>query len=77
VLYTLLLVALTLLLTPLRLMGLFYLTAALVLGGWHIVAAVQVWQQQTKAASRRLYKFSTVYLALLFLAMMFDRALVG
>jgi len=76
-LYTMLLVALTLLLTPLRLMGLFYLTAALVLGGWHIVVAIQVWQQKTKAASRRLYKYSTMYLALLFLAMVFDRALVG
>jgi protoheme IX farnesyltransferase len=61
-LYTLLLVPLTLMLTPLRLMGLFYLTAALVLGGWHVVEAVRVYRQQSKAAARRLYKFSTAYL---------------
>jgi protoheme IX farnesyltransferase len=76
-LYTLLLVALTLMLTPLRLMGLFYLAAALLLGGWHVVASVRVMRQGTKAAARRLYKYSTMYLALLFMAMMIDRALVG
>jgi protoheme IX farnesyltransferase len=58
-------------------MGLFYLTAALVLGGWHVVEAVRVYRQQSKAAARRLYKFSTAYLALLFMAMMIDRALLG
>lgn len=75
--YTLLLVALTLVLTPLRLMGLFYMTAALILGGWHMVASMRVFQQKSKAAARRLYKYSTAYLALLFMAMMIDRALIG
>ena len=77
VLYTLLLVFLTLMPTPLRMMGWFYLVVAVILGGWHLAASVRVWQQKSKAATRRLYKFSTVYLALLFLAMMIDRVLVG
>jgi len=75
--YTLLLVIYTLLPTPLRLMGMIYLAAALILGGWHIVVSVRLARQKTKAAARRLYKYSTLYLALLFLAMMVDRVVLG
>jgi protoheme IX farnesyltransferase len=75
--YTLVLVLITLLLTPFQMMGWIYLGAAIILGGWHVVVSVQVFQQQTKAAAKRLYKYSTLYLALLFMAMMIDRVVVG
>lgn len=76
-LYTLLLVPLTLLMTPLGMMGWIYLAAAGALGAWHIVAAMRVWRRGTKASYRSLYKFSTMYLTLLFLAMMVDRAAIN
>ena len=66
----------SMLLRYMGLMCLFYLAMAVILGGWHVVAAVRLWQERSKAASRRLYKFSTMYLALLFLAMMIDRGVV-
>jgi protoheme IX farnesyltransferase len=73
--YTLLLVALTLLLVPFGMMGRVYLVSAVVLGGLFIWSAVRLRREATAAAARALYKFSLSYLALLFTAMVVDRHL--
>ena len=55
------------------------LGAALVLGGWFLRDAWRVWRQRDtgewSAPAWRLYKFSLLYLALLFAAMAVDRHL--
>jgi protoheme IX farnesyltransferase len=66
VLYSLVLVALTLVLSPFGLMGLTYFVAAVALGGWFLYDAVPL-------AARRLYLYSLLYLFLLFAAMAVDR----
>jgi protoheme IX farnesyltransferase len=72
-LYSLLVVALTLVLSPLGLMGMPYFLSALLLGGWFICNAVRLWREATPAAARRLYLSSILYLFALFAAMAVDR----
>jgi heme o synthase len=74
-LYSVLLVALTLALPALQLMGLVYLLAAAVLGWLFLRYAVRLWQEASKSAARQLYLYSLAYLALLFTAMAVDRAI--
>jgi protoheme IX farnesyltransferase len=66
----------TLLPAPLRVLGMIYTLAALVLGLGLIRASVLLIQQKDGAAARRMYKYSTAYLAFLFLAMIVDRLLL-
>jgi heme o synthase len=73
VLYSLVLVALTLVLSPFGLMGLVYFSAALLLGATFMVYAVRLWRARTAQAARRLYLYSMLYLFLLFVAMAVDR----
>jgi heme o synthase len=73
VLYSLQLVAITALLYSFRLMGLFYLGSALLLGGIFVYYAVLLWREESVPAARRLFKYSILYLALLFTAMVVDR----
>jgi len=54
------------------LLGPVYLVAALVLNGVFLWQAIDIWRQPTNANTWRLYKFSLLYLALLFLAMGID-----
>ena len=49
-----------------------YLVAALLLGGGLVWYSVLLLRDGSKAMSRRVYKYSTFYLALLFLVMMLD-----
>ena len=49
-----------------------YLVAALLLGAGLIWYSVRLIQDGSKAMSRRMYKYSTFYLALLFMAMIVD-----
>ncbi len=76
VLYSVQMIALTLLLTPFGMLGLPYLLMALVLGGQFLRLGVRLYRVGTTAAAWSLYKFSLLYLFLLFVAMMVDR-LVG
>jgi protoheme IX farnesyltransferase len=76
ILYSVLLVALTLVLSPFGLMGPIYFGAAVLLGGVFIVDAVRLLRAATREAARRLYLFSILYLFALFAAMAVDRALV-
>lgn len=77
ILYSLLLVALTLVLSPFGLMGPIYFGAAVLLGGVFILDAVRLWRDATRDAARRLYLYSILYLFALFTAMAVDRALVN
>jgi protoheme IX farnesyltransferase len=73
VLYSLLLVVLTLVLSPFGMMGGIYFAAAAALGGLFIVDAIRLWRQATPQAARRLYLYSILYLFALFAAMAVDR----
>ena len=74
-LYSIQLAALTLLPVPFRMLGFAYLAAAIVLGTGLLHESIRLLQRKTGAAARRMYKYSTFYLALLFLAMIVDTAL--
>ena len=76
-LYSLVLVALTLVLSPFGLMGLVYFAAAGLLGSVFIVAAVVLWREATARAALRLYLYSIAYLFALFTAMAIDRIVAG
>jgi protoheme IX farnesyltransferase len=77
VLYTLLVVALSLLLTPARVAGMFYLIAAAVLGAGFLLYAVWLLRDRGNKIAWRLYKYSSVYLALIFAALVIDRFVSG
>jgi protoheme IX farnesyltransferase len=71
--YSLAMVALTLVVWTLGFLGAIYVVAAAALGGLFIWYAVRLWREQTPLAARRLFLFSMLYLALLFVAMVVDR----
>ena len=76
-LYTMLLVAISLVFFAVARMGLVYLGAAVVLGGFFLWRAYTLWRQGSSpegslAQSIRLYRFSISYLTLLFAAVMVD-----
>jgi heme o synthase len=72
--YSILLVAASLALYPLHVMGAFYFAAAAVLGGLFLLDAVRTWREEggTRSA-RRLFRFSLLYLALICASMVIDR----
>ncbi|HEU4760137.1 MAG TPA: heme o synthase [Dehalococcoidia bacterium] len=70
------LVAVSLLLPLSGVTGAIYLTAALVLGGLFIGYALRLWWDQSARASAALFRYSIVYLGLLFAAVAVD-GLVG
>lgn len=76
-LYSIQLAVLSLLPLPFRILGWLYLAAAVVLGIGLLHYGLRLLQEKTGAAARRLYKYSTFYLALLFLAMIVDRLTFG
>lgn len=74
VLYTLLMIAITVMMVPLRLMGFLYLAAAILLNAKFLWDAIKLYRQPSNQAALSLYKYSLLYLALLFVAMAVDRA---
>jgi len=74
-LYTLILVATTLLPFATGMAGLFYLGAALVLDAVFLAYAVAIWVRYSDALARRTFGYSIFYLALLFAALMVDHYL--
>jgi heme o synthase len=56
----------------LRLLGPIYLVLSLPLNGVFLWQAVDIWRHPTNANTWRLYKYSLIYLALLFVAMGID-----
>jgi protoheme IX farnesyltransferase len=75
ILYTLLLLAATLVLFTTQAVGYFYLASAALLGIGLLVLGVRLAREQTLAGARRVFWFSNYYLALLFAAMVVDRVL--
>jgi protoheme IX farnesyltransferase len=73
VLYTIVLIALTIVMVPLHLMGLAYLWMAVVLDAFFLAGALWVAAAGTKRSEGMMYRFSMLYLALLFSAMAIDR----
>jgi protoheme IX farnesyltransferase len=71
--YSLTMVALTVAVWTLGLLGVVYIVSAAALGAMFIYYAVRLWREATALAARRLFRFSILYLALLFVAMVVDR----
>ncbi len=75
-LYSVLLITLTLLPFVAQVMGWLYVVGAVALGVPFLYLAWTLWRNYNKASSKKLYKFSQLYLALLFLVMALDRTLL-
>jgi protoheme IX farnesyltransferase len=74
-LYSLVLLAATLLPWLYGMSGLLYLAAALVLGGLFIAHAWKLWRVYSDAQARKTFRFSILYLSLLFAALLLDHYL--
>ncbi len=77
VLYSILMVAITLLLVPFQLAGLFYLASAVLLGGLFVFYAVRLLREASAVAARLLFKYSVVYLYLILAAIVVDQKFIG
>src|SRR5690606_14322771 len=80
-LYSIQLVAITLipaigLLMGVEMLGILYILAATILGAVMIYLAVVLLRQPSKKMAKVLYKYSSAYLAFLFLAMIIDRLIL-
>jgi protoheme IX farnesyltransferase len=70
--YSLVLFAVTLVLIPIASMGPVYTATAVVLGGAFVYRCLQLWREPTDDRSWRVFKFSLLYLAGLFVAVALD-----
>ncbi|MBP1466514.1 heme o synthase [Candidatus Chloroploca sp. M-50] len=73
--YSVILVALSLLLTAIGAMGWIYFGGAALLGALFLQSAWHVWKRGDQASIWGLYKYSLLYLALLFVVMVIDRVM--
>jgi protoheme IX farnesyltransferase len=71
-LYSLVLFATTLVLVPIASMGPVYVATAVVLGGAFVYRCLRLWREPTDDRSWRVFKFSMLYLAGLFVAVAID-----
>jgi len=74
-LYTVVLVAVTLLPFCTRMSGTIYLAAAAGLGGWFLMYAVRICVAYSDELARRTFRYSILYLSLLFTALLADHYL--
>jgi protoheme IX farnesyltransferase len=74
-LYSLLLMAVTLVLFGMGAMGYIYLISAIVLGGILLYMAIRLWREKTKSWAKTLFWYSNCYLAAIFAAMVLDRVI--
>jgi heme o synthase len=74
-LYSLLLLAITLVLFAMGAMGYFYLVGAVILGGGLVYLAIRLWREQSKKWARTLFWYSNMYLAAIFAIMVLDRVI--
>lgn len=72
-LYTTELVAITLLLPIFGLGSGVYMVGAAMLGGWLLLAAWKVWKTGGNKTAWKMYRYSSMYLAFLFVVLMIDR----
>ena len=75
VLYTLVLLAASLLPFVYGMSGWLYLAAALGLGGWFLALTLALWRRYSEALARRTFRYSIWYLAWLFAALLVDHYL--
>ncbi|MEX0660018.1 MAG: heme o synthase [Egibacteraceae bacterium] len=76
-LYSIVLVTVTLMFGPIGGMGTIYFVAAVVLGGVFIGYAVALVRDHSEQVAMRLFRYSITYLGLLFTAMAVDAAVIG
>ena len=74
-LYTIVLVATTTLPFAVRMSGLIYLVSALILGGLFLSYSWQIYRNYSDMLARKTFKFSIIYLSLLFAALLVDHYL--
>ncbi len=74
-LYSLMLVAVTLVLFAMQAMGTLYLIGALALGGIFIYMAIRLWLDTTRKWARTIFWYSNCYLTLIFAVMVLDRVI--
>ncbi len=74
-LYSLMLLAVTLVLFAMRAMGYIYLVAAIVLGGILLYMAIRLLLDKTKSRAKTMFWYSNCYLAMIFAAMVIDRVI--
>ena len=72
-LYSLILFAATIAFAPIGRMGLIYLGSAVALGALFVWHAARLWRSRSLPAAMSMFRFSIIYLALLFGAMALDR----
>ena len=77
VLYTVMMVAVSLMFGAAASMSVFYLVAALVLGGWFIALSVGLVRDGSEEMAMRVFRYSISYLGLLFTAMAVDAVLLS
>jgi protoheme IX farnesyltransferase len=70
--YSVLLVGMSLVLAVVAHLGVIYTVAAVALGAGFVAMAVRLWQQASARASMRLFSYSITYLTVLFVAMAVD-----
>jgi protoheme IX farnesyltransferase len=75
--YSVILLPLSIMLVAVGALGLVYLALAVALNAIFLWYAVRLLTEATLGAARKLYRYSLLYLALLFAAMVLDHALVG
>lgn len=73
--YTLILIPLTLLIVPVASLGWIYAASAMILGGFLLALEVRLLRIRTTDAARDIFFYSMIYLALLFGAMVLDNQL--
>ena len=71
-LYSVVLVAVTLLLAAVAKLGVIYVVSASVLGAVFVAMAVRLWRRATPKAAMQLFSYSITYLTLLFVLMAVD-----
>ena len=74
-LYSLMLLAVTLILFVTHTMGYIYLVSAVILGGILLYMAIKLMIDQTKNWARTIFWYSNCYLAVIFAIMVIDRVL--
>ncbi|HTD90140.1 MAG TPA: heme o synthase [Burkholderiales bacterium] len=71
-LYTIILVACSLLPFAVKLSGLIYLASALALGGGFMVYAIRIYRTYSDQLARKTFRYSIIYLTVLFAALLID-----
>ncbi len=74
-LYTLVLIAATILPFVYKMSGYFYLVSALILGGIFLAYAIALYKKYSDELAKKTFRFSIIYLSLLFAALLIDHYL--